>query len=150
MKTRPLLFAALFVSTTTLPTRAVAQPSGETQNVPLSIESTGEPLDFYAQRIGDTSDFTFLCLSPCDAQLPPGSYRLALAPRGKDGDRIWLESTFDIQRPVMLRGAIESRADTRRVGWGLFIGGLLLTGTMALAWHEQPKYVDTCPGSVGA
>jgi hypothetical protein len=100
-----------------------AAPTGP---APLRVymRNEGPPLTFSAQAKSGQSDALW-CISPCDARVAPGTYRLKL-------NGVAAADIVALHRPGTLRGEYESRAAARSSAWlalniGGIIGGVFIT-----------------------
>jgi len=103
----------------------VPEPSSvSTPPLHVYMRSEGAPLTFSART--ESGHFPAQwCVSPCDARLAPGNYRLELNGTTVDG-------TLSLQRTGTLHGEYRSRAGARSAAWlalnvGGIIGGVFLT-----------------------
>jgi len=88
------------------------------------MRDEGAPLTFTARTESGQAPVQW-CVSPCDARLAPGNYRLALNGTSAFG-------TLSLRRPGTLHGEYRSRAGARSAAWlalnvGGIIGGVFLT-----------------------
>jgi hypothetical protein len=83
---------------------------------------------------GHTVQYANLCTAPCDATLPTGSHRLALALQG--GKALEGEHAIEIDGPTSIRGNYESRAGIRIAGLFVLLGSAIGgTALMVSAIH---------------
>jgi len=92
--------------------------------VRVYMRNEGSPLTYSAQSESGHESTTW-CISPCDAQLAPGDYRLKL-------NGVKVDDTLTLRRAGTVRGEYHSRAGTRSAAWlslniGGIIGGVFLT-----------------------
>jgi len=125
--------ALLGVASVACPSLAQAQAAPAappTTSAPLHVylRSDGPPLTFSAHAESGQGRASW-CISPCDVQLAPGDYRLALNGRA-------LDDAVAVRRPGTLHGEYQSRAGTRSAAWlalnvGGIIGGVFITAGIA-------------------
>jgi len=92
------------------------------------MRNDGSPLTFSARPESSREGATW-CISPCDARLAPGDYRLKL-------NGVAVGDTLKLRQPGTLHGEYESRAGTRSAAWlamniGGIIGGVFITVGLA-------------------
>jgi hypothetical protein len=105
-------------------------PAANTAPAPVRVymRNEGGPLTYSAQSESGHAPSTW-CISPCEAQLAPGDYRLKL-------NGLKVDDTLKLRRAGTLRGEYHSRAGTRSAAWlslniGGIIGGVFLTVGLA-------------------
>jgi hypothetical protein len=106
---------------------ATAAPSAPAP-VRVYMRNEGAPMTFSAHSKSARSKPTW-CISPCDAQLLPGDYRLEL-------NGLKVQDTLMLRQPGTLRGEYQSRVGARSAAWlalnvGGIIGGVFITVGMA-------------------
>ena len=117
-----------------------ATPPGE---YAVHLTSAQPDVTFWVERAGDdgpgATGFSKLCTAPCDAALPAGSYRFALAREGESPRTA--KQVVNIRGDASLRADIVSRRDARTAGWvigGVGVGG----GLAALLAGSNTNHLD--------
>ncbi|HET7538223.1 MAG TPA: hypothetical protein VFK05_00075 [Polyangiaceae bacterium] len=136
----------LAVACVAWPTVARAQAANtaaasEPETVRVFMRNQGAPLTFSARPERGPGVATW-CISPCDARLAPGDYRLKL-------NGLAIDDTLKLQRPGTLRGEYESHSGMRSAAWlaanlGGIIGGVFITVGLA----GGPKWAYAAGGGV--
>jgi hypothetical protein len=116
---RGFLFSGLLVSSAMA--RAQASPPGqpvEAKPVRVYLRSGSQPLTF-SERAKASRDAPAWCVTPCNVELPPGSYQLKL-------NGVVAQDPLVLTRPGTLQGQLHSREASRTAGWlALNVGGIL-------------------------
>jgi hypothetical protein len=77
---------------------------------------------------GATSQYSHVCIAPCDARIPAGRYHLALSPEGGES-LVEYREVVALERPSIVTGAYRSRAGLRVAGW-LMTGVAIVSGAV--------------------
>jgi len=103
---------------------APAAPAPAAAPLRVYMRNEGPPLTYAARPESGPGRPTW-CISPCDARLSPGDYRLEL-------NGVHVRDTVNLRQPGTLRGEYESNSGTRSAAWlalnvGGIIGGVFIT-----------------------
>jgi hypothetical protein len=139
---------------------AWAQTAPETEAPPMTpvdLESAGTTagLKFHVTATTTAGAQTPLggrtgaCVAPCDAQLPPVAYRIALSVPGSSP--VVADQPITISGPVTVRGEYVSYKWMRSTGWVVLVGGTIAGFAVAATSfndnHSSEHYSD--PGGQG-
>jgi hypothetical protein len=124
------LLAAAFIAWPSLAQAQTANtaPPAAPEKVRVYMRNEGAPLTFSARPERGTDAATW-CISPCDAHLAPGDYRLKL-------NGVAVEDPLKLHEPGTLHGEYHSYSGTRSGAWlalnvGGIIGGVFITVGLA-------------------
>ena len=120
------LFGVASVACPALAQAETAKAAPPTAPAPLRVymRNEGSPLTFSARTESGHGTPTW-CVSPCDAHLAPGDYRLKL-------NGVTADDTVALRQPGTLHGEYQSRSGLRSAAWlaanlGGIIGGVFIT-----------------------
>lgn len=142
----PSLLPSVHVHTSTpdVPTPAPAPATQSPQTAAVHFDANLDDVRLLIRRdegvYARAPQYDYLCAAPCDLHFLPGAKRISISFQG--------ETPIDIRDPVslpdnsVLRATYSSRALTRSVGLGIFIGGAVfgsLIGCVGIAILPQNK-----------
>jgi hypothetical protein len=132
-----------------VPVRVVANDADVSLLVERSLATVGS---LTAKGYGD------ICIAPCAAALPAGTYRMALSSHG--GRAVEVQDAVHIDAPATLKAQYESHRDARTLGIvvtavggvagiALIVGGMLNKNDCPTAFSGQPACTSTPSPDIG-
>jgi hypothetical protein len=94
---------------------------------------------------GTVRMYEHICAAPCDATLPAGQHRLALAYRG--GDPVEADGAVTLSGPATVTGTYLDRRGVRTAGW-VVLGATLGAGALTLIASATVTTKESCPPEV--
>lgn len=107
------------------------QASSQPPQTKVHLEANVPDTQYFLRPAGDAGGYKLLCVAPCEARIPAGAYRMAVAAPGLNP--VEVGDAVEVPGPATLRTTYSSNRGHRIIGWAIF-ADVTAGGIASLTW----------------